>query len=127
MDPAQAALPQRVEMVIVGAGFGGLCLAIKLLEAGIRDFVVLEKEQEVGGTWRDNTYPGAECDVQSHLYSYSFEGKPDWSQRYAGWKEIQRYILDTTEKYRLRQWIRFGQRVCGARFDTAAGRWTVQV
>ena len=127
MDAAQGALPQRVGMVIVGAGFGGLCLAIRLLQAGIRDFVVLEKEHEVGGTWRDNTYPGAECDVQSHLYSYSFEGKPDWSQRYAGWQEIQRYILDTTEKYGLRPWIRFGQRVCGAHFDEAAGRWTVRV
>ena len=127
MDAAQGALPQRVGMVIVGAGFGGLCLAIRLLQAGIRDFVVLEKEHEVGGTWRDNTYPGAECDVQSHLYSYSFEGKPDWSQRYAGWQEIQRYILDTTEKYGLRPWIRFGQRVCGAHFDEAVGRWTVRV
>ncbi len=78
--------PRQVEVAIVGAGFGGLCLAIKLLEQGIRDFVILEKDAEVGGTWRDNQYPGAECDVQSHLYSYSFEGKPDWSQRYAGWK-----------------------------------------
>jgi cation diffusion facilitator CzcD-associated flavoprotein CzcO len=127
MDAAQAALPQRVEMVIVGAGFGGLGLAIKLLEAGIRDFVILEKDHEVGGTWRDNTYPGAECDVQSHLYSYSFEGKPDWSQRYAGWQEIQRYILAVTEKYGLRPWIRFGQRVNGAHFDAGTGRWTVKV
>ena len=114
-------------MVIVGAGFGGLGLAIKLLEAGRRDFVILEKDHEVGGTWRDNTYPGAECDVQSHLYSYSFEGKADWSQRYAGWQEIQRYILDTTAKYGLRPWIRFGQRVCGAHFDPQTGRWTVRV
>jgi len=64
------------EAVIVGAGFGGLCMAIRLLEEGIRDFVILEKGSEVGGTWRDNSYPGAACDVQSHFYSYSFEPKP---------------------------------------------------
>jgi cation diffusion facilitator CzcD-associated flavoprotein CzcO len=122
-----AALPRQVEVAIVGAGFGGLCLAIKLLEQGIRDFVVLEKDAEVGGTWRDNQYPGAECDVQSHLYSYSFEGKPDWSQRYAGWKEIQQYILDTTEKYGLRPYIRFGQQVDGAHFDVKSARWTVHL
>jgi cation diffusion facilitator CzcD-associated flavoprotein CzcO len=118
---------QPAQIVIVGAGFGGLCLAIKLLEAGIRDFVVLEKGDEVGGTWRDNTYPGAECDVQSHLYSYSFEGKPDWSQRYAGWREIRRYILDATQKYGLRSYIRFGTEVAGAHFDIATARWAVRL
>ena len=123
MNPEPAS--RRVELAIVGAGFGGLCLAIKLREAGIRDFVVLEKCDEVGGTWRDNTYPGAECDVQSHLYSYSFEGKPDWSQRYAGWREIQQYILDTTERYGLRQYIRFDTEVTGAHFDPATARWEV--
>ena len=71
--------PRELEVAIVGAGFGGLCMGMKLLEAGIRDFVILEKDHEVGGTWRDNTYPGAACDVQSHFYSYSFDGKPDWS------------------------------------------------
>jgi len=125
MTSTGADLPQRVEVAIVGAGFGGLCLAIKLLEAGIRDFVILEKGDEVGGTWRDNQYPGAECDVQSHLYSYSFEGKADWTQRYAGWQEIQQYILDTTDKYGLRPYIRFGQQVCGAHFDESTARWTV--
>lgn len=70
---------QEVDVAIIGAGFGGLCMAIKLLEAGNRNFIVLEKAADVGGTWRDNAYPGAECDVQSHMYSYSFEGKPDWS------------------------------------------------
>lgn len=121
------ALPGQVELAIVGAGFGGLCLAIKLLEAGRRDFVILEKENEVGGTWRDNQYPGAECDVQSHLYSYSFEGKPDWSQRYAGWQEIQRYILDVTAKYGLRSYVRFGRAATGAHFDPTTARWTVHL
>jgi cation diffusion facilitator CzcD-associated flavoprotein CzcO len=114
-----------VEVLIVGAGFGGLCMAIKLLEQGERRFVVLEKAAEVGGTWRDNQYPGAECDVQSHLYSYSFAGKADWSQRYAGWREIQQYILDTTERYGLRPWIRFRQQVTGLHFDETTGRWRV--
>ncbi len=97
-----------VEVAIVGAGFGGLCMAIRLLESGIRNFVILEKGADVGGTWRDNTYPGAACDVQSHFYSYSFAGKADWSQRYAPWDEIQRYILDVTGKYGLRSYVRFG-------------------
>ncbi|HVN43169.1 MAG TPA: NAD(P)/FAD-dependent oxidoreductase [Steroidobacteraceae bacterium] len=113
------------EVVILGAGFGGLCMAIKLLEAGIDDFVVLEKGAEVGGTWRDNTYPGAECDVQSHLYSYSFDGKPDWSQRYAGWREIQQYILDTTARHGLRAHIRFKRTVNAAHFDAEGATWTI--
>jgi cation diffusion facilitator CzcD-associated flavoprotein CzcO len=113
------------EVAIVGAGFGGLCMGIQLLEAGIRDFVILEKGREVGGTWRDNTYPGAACDVQSHFYSYSFDSKADWSRRYAGWEEIQQYILDTTEKHGLRPYIRFGEEVSSAHFDALTGRWTV--
>lgn len=113
------------QVAIVGAGFGGLCMAIKLLEAGIRDFVVLEKGHDVGGTWRDNSYPGAACDVQSHFYSYSFDGKADWSERYAGWREIQQYVLDVTERHGLRPFIRLGQHVNSAHFDVACGRWTI--
>jgi cation diffusion facilitator CzcD-associated flavoprotein CzcO len=113
------------DVVIVGAGFGGLCMAIKLLEEGCTDFVILEKGTDVGGTWRDNSYPGAACDVQSHLYSYSFDPKPDWTERYAGWQEIQRYILAVTERHGLRQYVRFGQEVASARFDAARARWTV--
>lgn len=114
-----------VDVLVVGAGFGGLCMGIKLLEAGRTNFVILEKADEVGGTWRDNTYPGCACDVQSHLYSYSFEGKPDWSKRYAPWDEIQGYILACTEKYGLRRFIEFGQEVRSAVWDGAAARWTV--
>jgi cation diffusion facilitator CzcD-associated flavoprotein CzcO len=133
MTPDEPALPApppegpvaQLDVVIVGAGFGGLCMAIQLLERGERGFLVLEKGDDVGGTWRDNQYPGAECDVQSHLYSYSFAGKADWSQRYAGWEEIQRYILDTTERYRVRHFIRFRQQVTGLHFDEAVARWTV--
>jgi cation diffusion facilitator CzcD-associated flavoprotein CzcO len=114
------------EVAIVGAGFGGLCMGIKLLEAGRPNFVILEKGAEVGGTWRDNTYPGAACDVQSHLYSFSFAPKSDWTKRYAGWREIQDYILDVTERYKLRPYIRFGQEVTGAHFLPEQGRWRIE-
>jgi cation diffusion facilitator CzcD-associated flavoprotein CzcO len=117
--------PVPVEAAIVGAGFGGLCMAIQLLARGERSFVVLEKEAEVGGTWRDNQYPGAECDVQSHLYSFSFAPKPDWSRRYAGWEEIQQYILDVTERHGVRPYVRFRQRVSALDFDEASARWRV--
>ena len=117
--------PEPVEVAIVGGGFGGLCMAIQLLASGERRFVVLEKEQEVGGTWRDNQYPGAECDVQSHLYSYSFAPSADWSRRYAGWEEIQRYILAVTERYGVRPYLRFGQQVSALEFDERSARWRV--
>jgi cation diffusion facilitator CzcD-associated flavoprotein CzcO len=117
--------PMPVEVAIVGAGFGGLCMAIQLLARGERRLVILEKEAEVGGTWRDNQYPGAECDVQSHLYSYSFAPKADWSRRYAGWEEIQQYILDVTERYGVRPYVRFRQRVSALEFDEPSARWQV--
>lgn len=125
MTGQQGTADHEFEVAILGAGFGGLCMAIKLLEAGERNFVVLEKGHEVGGTWRDNSYPGAECDVQSHLYSYSFDTKPDWSQRYAGWREIQQYILDTTARHGVRPYVRFGRTVNSARFDARTARWTI--
>ncbi|MCP5162217.1 MAG: NAD(P)/FAD-dependent oxidoreductase [Hahellaceae bacterium] len=114
------------DVVIVGAGFGGLCMAIKLLESGITNFVILEKGDDVGGTWRDNSYPGCACDVQSHLYSFSFEGNPDWSKRYAGWREIQNYILHCTEKYGLRPYIRFQREVTSATFNEQQGLWSIK-
>ncbi|WP_414429934.1 flavin-containing monooxygenase [Alcanivorax sp. IL3] len=115
-----------VDVAIVGAGFGGLCMAIKLREAGNEDFVILEKAAEVGGAWYFNGYPGAACDVQSHLYSFSFAGKADWSKRYAPRDEIENYILDTVEQYQLRPFIQFNQEVNEAHFDETTGRWTVR-
>lgn len=117
---------RHVEVAIAGAGFGGLCMAIKLKQAGIDDFVILEKGAEVGGTWRDNQYPGAACDVQSHMYSYSFETSAKWTKRYAPWQEIQQYILDVTAKYGLRPHIRLGQEVTSAVFNEAAARWVIK-
>ena len=115
-----------VDVAIVGAGFGGLCMAIKLREAGNEDLVILEKAAEVGGAWYFNGYPGAACDVQSHLYSFSFAGKADWSKRYAPRDEIENYILDTVEQYQLRPFIQFNQEVNEAHFDETTGRWTVR-
>ncbi len=116
-----------VEVLIAGAGFSGLGIAIKLKEAGLRDFLILERANEVGGTWRDNTYPGCACDVQSHLYSYSFETKADWSRKYAGWKEIGQYLRNCAEKYDLYSHIKFGVEWKGAQYDKKAGLWRVQV
>ncbi|OGB21006.1 MAG: 4-hydroxyacetophenone monooxygenase [Burkholderiales bacterium RIFCSPLOWO2_02_FULL_57_36] len=113
------------EVLIVGAGFSGICMAIQLQRAGIESFVILEKANEVGGTWRDNTYPGCACDVQSHLYSFSFEGNPDWSRAYSGWQEIGAYIRHCTDKYRLRPRIRFGHEMTSATFDAQRGVWIV--
>jgi len=117
---------ETVDMVIVGAGFGGLGMAIKLREAGNDSFVILEKASDVGGTWWFNNYPGAACDVQSHMYSFSFEGNPDWSRRYASCTEIEAYIRRTTDKYGLRPFVRFGQTVNYAAFDEATARWTIR-
>ena len=116
---------RHVDVVILGAGFGGLGMAIQLRQQRNDNFVILEKGSEVGGTWRDNSYPGCACDVQSHMYSFSFEGKADWSKRYAPWNEIQDYILKTTDKYGIRPFCRFNQQVNAAHFDELSGLWTV--
>jgi cation diffusion facilitator CzcD-associated flavoprotein CzcO len=118
--------PRVVEVAIAGAGFGGLCMAIQLQKHGINDFVILEKKSEVGGAWRDNHYPGAACDVQSHMYSFSFETKSDWTKRYAPWNEIQQYILDTVKKYRLRDKTLFNQEVVSTVFDEDLGKWVIK-
>ena len=112
-------------VVIVGTGFAGLGMAIRLKQAGIHDFVVLEQAGDVGGTWRDNRYPGCGCDVQSHLYSFSFEPWPRWSRDFAGQKEILEYLRHCATKYGVLPHVRFGARVEKAEWDDAEGRWTV--
>jgi cation diffusion facilitator CzcD-associated flavoprotein CzcO len=111
--------------VIVGAGFSGIAAGIALKRAGIQDFVILEKADRVGGTWRENTYPGAACDVPSHLYSYSFEPNPSWSRAYGGQAEILAYLEHCADKYNLRPHLKFGQHVDEARFDEIHGTWHV--
>ena len=94
-------MPNRIyDTLIVGAGFTGIGAAIKLSEAGVDDFVILERADRVGGTWRDNTYPGAACDVPSLLYSYSFVKNPSWSRAYSPADEICRHIEDMVEQFR---------------------------
>jgi cation diffusion facilitator CzcD-associated flavoprotein CzcO len=112
-------------IAIIGAGFAGIGMAIQLKQAGILSFTIFERAGEIGGTWRDNTYPGAACDVPSHVYSYSFEPNPDWSHTFSESAEIQRYLLRCVEKHRLRPHLRLDTAITAAAFDEAAGRWTL--
>jgi cation diffusion facilitator CzcD-associated flavoprotein CzcO len=122
-----ATLPERVDVLVIGAGPGGICAGIRLARAGIRDFVILEKAAGVGGTWWHNRYPGAECDVQSHLYSFSFEPKPDWSRPYAGQPEIRAYVEHVAARHGMLPHCRFGMEVQSARWDERAPAWRVQL
>jgi cation diffusion facilitator CzcD-associated flavoprotein CzcO len=115
----------QTRTVIIGAGFGGLGLGIKLKQAGLDDFVILEKSDSVGGVWRENRYPGAACDVPSHLYSFSFEPRADWPLKYATQPDILDYLKHCAEKYRLTPHIRFGAEVTQARWDAQANHWIV--
>ncbi|TDP97923.1 flavin-containing monooxygenase [Labedaea rhizosphaerae] len=112
--------------VVVGTGFSGLGMAIQLKRDGRDDFVVLEKADDVGGTWRDNTYPGCACDIQSHMYSFSFDQNPKWSRSYASQPEIWAYMREVADRYDLRKHIDFGVEVSGARWDEDTHRWYVQ-
>jgi cation diffusion facilitator CzcD-associated flavoprotein CzcO len=112
-------------IAIIGAGFAGIGTAIRLKQAGLESFTMFERAGEIGGTWRDNTYPGAACDVPSHAYSLSFEQNPGWSQRFSPSGEIQRYLLGIVDKWRLRSHLRLGTEIVGARFDEDAGTWTL--
>ena len=116
----------RTEIAIIGSGFGGIGIAIQLQKAGFNDFVLLEKEQDVGGCWRDNSYPAAACDVPSHLYSFSFEPKFDWSRKFAPQAEIYAYIRDCAQKYGLTTKIKFNHEVLGAYFDQQQQLWVIE-
>lgn len=111
-------------VAVVGAGMSGLCVAIALLRSGITDVTIYEKADEVGGTWRDNTYPGLVCDIPSRIYQYSFARKPDWSHLFSPGGEIQDYFRDIADRYGLRERIRFGTEIRHARFD--GGRWVLR-
>jgi cation diffusion facilitator CzcD-associated flavoprotein CzcO len=122
---AAGARPPRV--AVLGAGAGGLCMAIQLKLAGIDTVTVYEKSDGVGGTWRDNTYPGAACDVPSHLYSFSFASKADWSRRFAPQPEILAYFESLVDAYDLGPHLRFGTEVTDATWDDARRVWSLGV
>jgi cation diffusion facilitator CzcD-associated flavoprotein CzcO len=113
-------------VAIIGAGFAGLGMAIRLKQEGIDDFVVLERAGEVGGTWRENHYPGCCCDVPSHVYSYSFELNPKWERGFAPQDEILGYLKHCAEKYGVRPHIRFDREVTEAAWDDEAKRWKIE-
>ena len=112
-------LPRHVRVAVIGAGFGGLGVGVRLRQAGMTDFVILERAASVGGTWRDNTYPGCACDIPSHLYSFSFAPNPDWAHSFSRQPEIWRYLEDVTDRYGLRGHLRLGAEVAQARWDAA--------
>ena len=112
-------------IAIIGSGFAGIGAAIQLKKAGIDSFTIFERANEIGGTWRDNTYPGAACDVPSHVYAFSFEQKPDWSRAFAESGEIQEYLLGLVEKWKLRSHLRLNTEIVDARFDEAGAKWTL--
>jgi cation diffusion facilitator CzcD-associated flavoprotein CzcO len=117
---------QRVRVAIVGSGFSGLGMAVRLKQEGIDDFVVLERAHDVGGTWRENTYPGCQCDVPSHLYSLSFAPNPDWSRTYSRQAEIWDYLRKVVADNALERHLRFGHDVTEAAWDEDTRTWHVE-
>ncbi|MGA1309135.1 MAG: flavin-containing monooxygenase [Gemmatimonadaceae bacterium] len=122
----QGSSERAVRVLIVGSGFAGINAAIMLRARGIGEFVILERGASLGGTWRDNRYPGCACDVESVLYSYSFAPNPDWSRTFAGSAEIARYLQRVATEYEVGPHIRYGEEVTDARWDEEAQRWLVR-
>jgi cation diffusion facilitator CzcD-associated flavoprotein CzcO len=119
-DPTRRSL----RFVVIGAGMAGILSAIKLKEAGFEDVVIYEKADRLGGTWRENTYPGIACDVPAHFYSYSFALNPEWSRRYAPGAEIQAYFERVAHRYGVDTLIRYGKEIVTC--ERASGRWKLQ-
>ncbi|GGT58180.1 Baeyer-Villiger monooxygenase [Streptomyces kurssanovii] len=116
---------RHLRVAVIGSGFSGLGMAVRLLQKGIDDFLVFERAHEVGGTWRDNSYPGAACDVMSHLYSFSFAQNPGWKSTFGKQAELYEYLRDVADRFGVRPYIRFGHELLGARWDETARRWHV--
>jgi cation diffusion facilitator CzcD-associated flavoprotein CzcO len=117
------ALPEHVRVAVIGAGLSGLGAGIRLRQAGQTDFVILERAAALGGTWRDNTYPGCTCDVPSHLYSFSFAPNPGWSHSFSRQPEIRSYLTHLSQRHQLASHLHFGTEVLTARWDAGAARW----
>ncbi len=122
---APSAVAPAVEVLIIGSGFSGIAMAARLQQAGFHSFLIVEKGDDVGGTWRDNDYPGAACDIPSHLYSLSFEPKLDWSRMYPLQPELHAYLRQIADKHGLRPHMRFSTAVQGAVWDEAQALWRV--
>jgi cation diffusion facilitator CzcD-associated flavoprotein CzcO len=116
----------HVRVAVIGAGFGGLGAAVRLRRAGMTDFVVLERADSVGGTWRDNSYPGCACDVPSQLYSFSFAPNPEWPRNFSGQPHIRSYLEKVTDNFGLRPHIRFNSEVHGMRWDSGELHWVIK-
>jgi len=119
-------LVEEVDTIIVGSGFGGLGMGIRLARESERSFLILERADDVGGTWRDNTYPGVACDIPSHLYSFSFRPKTDWGQFYANGAEIQKYLKDSARQEGLLPHLRFATEVLEMRWQPDSARWHLE-
>jgi cation diffusion facilitator CzcD-associated flavoprotein CzcO len=113
----------NVDVLIVGGGFAGICMGIKLLEAGMKSFLIIEKSEDLGGTWWDNRYPGCACDIPSHLYSFSFAPSTEWTRMYPGQQEIHAYLKRCVEHYGLAPYMRLNTRFCQAAWDESQGTW----
>ena len=120
------AMPRHVRVAIIGAGFSGLGAGVRLRQAGVADFLILERAAAVGGTWRDNTYPGCACDIPSHLYSFSFAPNPGWAHSFSRQPEIWDYLEQVADRYGLRGHLRLGTEVAGARWDADLARWRLR-
>ena len=118
-------LTDSPHVTIIGSGVGGMCMAMQLMRHGSNNFTILEKADDIGGTWRDNEYPGCACDVPSHFYSYSFETRGDWSRVYPPREEIHAYLSDLAAKYNLRKQTRFNAELASASFDEKSQKWTL--
>lgn len=118
--------PEKFRVVIIGSGFSGVGMAIKLKEQGEDSFVVLEREGDLGGSWRDNTYPGVQCDIQSHLYSYSFMPNPRWSRVYAPGSEIWQYMKDCARQGNVESHLRFNSEVLHAEWNEDRKLWEIE-
>src|SRR3954466_10695633 len=122
----QTGLPESTGVAIIGSGFSGLTMAVELKRSGREDFLILERANDVAGTWRDNTYPGCACDVPSHLYSFGFAPNPEWSSTFSPQPEIYAYIRRVAEERGLMPHIRFGIEVEQADWDDDAQHWTLK-
>ena len=126
-DASRSPSDRSRRVAIIGAGPGGICTGVRLLEAGHHDFVILEKAPGIGGTWFHNRYPGAECDIKSHLYSFSFAPNPSWTRAYARQPEIKAYLEGVVEQFGLEPYLRLGTEVTAARWDDERSVWRLTV